>query len=82
MVVAGNPNVPAIDLDSILFLEQGERALGQVFDVFGPVQTPFYVIRFNSYQHVMETNVQCGDRVYFAPTTDHTNFVVLDELMR
>lgn len=82
VVVGGYPNVPPIDLDSVLFLEHGERALGHVFDVFGPVQTPFYVVRFNSSQHVMEAKVQCGDLVYFAPTTDHTNFVVLDELMR
>ncbi|KAK4302181.1 hypothetical protein Pmani_025715 [Petrolisthes manimaculis] len=82
VVVAGYPNVPPIDLDSVLFVERGSRSLGQVFDVFGPVQTPFYVVRFNSSQHVIEAKIQCGDLVYFAPTTDHTNFVLLHELMR
>lgn len=82
VVVQGFPNIPPIDLDSVLFLEKGQRALGQVFDVFGPVQEPLYVVRFNSSEHIKEFKVNKGDHVYFAPTTEHTSFVVVDELMR
>ena len=45
MVVKSLPNTAAVDLESVLFLEKGGRALGRVFDVFGPVTRPFYAIR-------------------------------------
>ncbi|XP_042218534.1 uncharacterized protein LOC121863789 [Homarus americanus] len=82
VVVAAFPNIPAIDLDSVLFLDQGKRVLGQVFDVFGPVQEPFYVVRFNSTEHVHGYKVELGDQVYFAPSTEHTSFVVISDLMK
>ncbi len=47
VVVRGLPQKPAVDLDSVLFLDKGERALGKVFDVFGPVNAPFYSVRFD-----------------------------------
>lgn len=82
VVVEAFPNIPAIDLDSVLFLDHGNRALGQIFDVFGPVQQPFYVVRFNSAEHVRGYKIDPGDLVYFAPSTEHTNFIVIDELMK
>ena len=36
---------PALDLDSVLFLDSGSRVLGRVFDVIGPVQRPYYCVR-------------------------------------
>lgn len=82
VVVAASPNIVPIDLDSVLFLDQGQRALGKVFDVFGPVQEPFYVVRFNSTAHLQEFNVQVGDPIYFAPSTEHTTLVHVAELMK
>ena len=46
MVVKSLPNTAAVDLESVLFLEKGGRALGRVFDVFGPVTRPFYAVRY------------------------------------
>lgn len=82
MVVEAFPNIPPIDLDSVLFLDRGKRALGQIFDVFGPVQQPFYVVRFNSAEHVRGHKIDPGDLVCFAPSTEHTNYVVIDDLMK
>nr|XP_053647165.1 uncharacterized protein LOC128698799 [Cherax quadricarinatus]XP_053647166.1 uncharacterized protein LOC128698799 [Cherax quadricarinatus] len=82
VVVEAFAKIPAIDLDSVLFLDHGKRTLGQVFDVFGPVQEPFYVVRFNSADHIKDNKIEKGDIVYFAPSTEHTNFIVIDELMR
>ena len=45
VVVKAILNFPAIDLDSVLFLENGLRTLGKVFDVFGPVSEPYYSVR-------------------------------------
>ena len=46
VVVKSLPNTAAVDLESVLFLEKGGRALGRVFDVFGPVSRPFYAVRY------------------------------------
>ena len=45
------PNTAAVDLESVLFLEKGSRALGRVFDVFGPVSRPFYAVRCSAVSH-------------------------------
>jgi len=82
VVIESNPGLPALDLESVLFLEKGAKALGRVFDVIGPVTRPFYVVRFNSEQHVRERGVTRGMMVYFAPKTEHTTFVFLEQLMK
>ncbi|XP_039756492.1 H/ACA ribonucleoprotein complex non-core subunit NAF1 [Pararge aegeria] len=82
VIVRAFPQTPAVDLDSVLFLENGAKALGKVFDVFGPVTEPHYCVRFNSVEHVRERGVSCGAEVFIAPRTDHTNYVFLAELMK
>ncbi|XP_068220715.1 H/ACA ribonucleoprotein complex non-core subunit NAF1 [Palaemon carinicauda] len=82
VVVQGHHGIPPIDLDSVLFLDHGKKALGVIFDVFGHVQEPLYVVRFNSSEHIKEHDIKKGDPVFYAPETEHTSFVVIDELMR
>jgi rRNA processing protein Gar1 len=45
-VVEGRPYSAALDLDTILFLDK-DTPFGRVFDVFGPVEKPFYAIRLD-----------------------------------
>ncbi|KAF9788834.1 hypothetical protein SFRURICE_018410 [Spodoptera frugiperda] len=82
VIVRALPETPAVDLDSVLFLEKGAKALGRVFDVFGPVTEPHYCVRFNSVEHVRERGAQPGADVYIAPQSQHTNYVFLTELMK
>ncbi|CAB3230157.1 unnamed protein product [Arctia plantaginis] len=82
VIVRALPETPAVDLDSVLFLENGSKALGKVFDVFGPITEPHYCVRFNSAEHVRERGVAPGMDVYIAPKTQHTNYVFLSELMK
>lgn len=82
VIVQARLGCPAIDLDSVLFLDHGKKILGQVFDVFGPVSEPMYMVRFNSAQHIAEQGVQLGMEVYFAPRTKHTAYVFLDALFQ
>lgn len=42
VIVRALPETPAVDLDSVLFLENGAKTLGKVFDVFGPVSISFF----------------------------------------
>ncbi|KAJ8714888.1 hypothetical protein PYW08_004869 [Mythimna loreyi] len=82
VIVRALPETPAVDLDSVLFLDNGSKALGKVFDVFGPITEPHYCVRFNSVEHVRERGVQPGMDVYIAPQSQHTNYVFLSELMK
>lgn len=82
VIVSAKKGCPAIDLDSALFLDHGKTFLGQVFDVFGQVSEPMYMIRFNSLQHILEQGIEVGMEVYFAPRTRHTAFVFVDALFK
>lgn len=76
------PNFAAVDIDTVLFLDKGNRTLGQVFDVMGNVSEPIYCVRFNKSQDIVDNKIDVGAIVYVAPKTEHTNFIVLAELMR
>lgn len=82
MVVQALKNTPALDLDSVLFLDKGKRTLGRIFDVIGPVCEPAYCVRFNSVEHIREKGVEKEMMVYCAPKTDHTSYVFLGELLK
>ena len=82
VVVKAHPNTAALDLESVLFLEKGKRPLGKVFDVIGPVASPFYCVRFNSTQHIKDKDITVESEVYCAPRTEHTSFVFVEQLRK
>ncbi|XP_050668288.1 H/ACA ribonucleoprotein complex non-core subunit NAF1 [Leptidea sinapis] len=82
VIVQAFPGTSAVDIDTILFLENGAKALGKVFDVFGPVREPHYCVRFNSPEHIVGRGIEIGMEVCIAPRTSHTNYVFVNELMR
>lgn len=75
-------NFAAVDIDTVLFLEKGNRTLGQVFDVMGNVASPIYCVRFNSSKDIVDRKITIGLKVYAAPKTEYTNFIVLSDLMK
>jgi len=82
VVVKASPQTPALDSDSILFLEN-RSCLGLVFETFGPVQRPFYSIRFNKESDISDKNVQVGDKVFYAPEMmEYSNYVFVAELKK
>lgn len=76
------PNFAAVDLDTVLFLNKGNRTLGQVFDIMGIVTSPIYCVRFNKFEDIVAKDINIGDDVYVAPRTEHTSFIVLTDLMK
>lgn len=70
-----------LDIDSVLFLENGKKTLGRVFDVIGPVAVPIYCIRFNNNDDIIAKGITVGNKVYFAPRTEHSSFVILSQIM-
>ena len=77
VVVQSMPGKPAVDLESVLFLDKGSRPLGKVFDVIGPVSLPLYCVRFNSHDHIKEAGVSVGTSVYVAPRYSSVFFRLL-----
>lgn len=82
VVVESMPGNPALDLDSVLFLDSGSRVLGRVFDVIGPVQRPYYCVRFNTADDIKQKGIERGEDVYYAPKSGLTTFVFLEQLMK
>ena len=52
-----------------------------MFEIFGPVQSPFYSVRFNSAADIEALGVSIGDEVYFAPEeSEFTTYVFVNQL--
>lgn len=75
-------NQPPLDIDSVLFVDRGQRALGRIFDVFGPVNKPYYAVRFNDSEHIKKFDIQIKEPVYCAPQTEYASFVLVSRLMK
>lgn len=64
-VVIASTCTEVLDFDSYLFDEKG-NSIGQVYDIFGQVKNPQYVVRFNSSE---EASIMPIDmKIYYAPT--------------
>ncbi|XP_014205496.1 H/ACA ribonucleoprotein complex non-core subunit NAF1 [Copidosoma floridanum] len=82
VVVKPEPDKLTLNLDTVLFIERGKRALGHIFDVFGQVSQPHYCVRFNSSEHIHERDIKEGMTVYFCPNSPYTSVVFLSELRK
>uniref|UniRef100_A0A182P7I1 H/ACA ribonucleoprotein complex non-core subunit NAF1 n=1 Tax=Anopheles epiroticus TaxID=199890 RepID=A0A182P7I1_9DIPT len=82
VLVQSVPGAELLNLDTVLFLERGKRALGKIFDVIGQVNQPIYCVLFNSNQEILSKNITSGMEVFCAPRTEYTSFIILSELMR
>lgn len=81
VLVESLPNFAAVDIDTVLFLDKGNRTLGQVFDVMGNVSAPIYCVRFNTVQDITAKDIKTGLHVYVAPQSEYTNFIVISDLI-
>ena len=56
-------------------------SLLQVFEVFGPVSSPFYILRFNSAEQLVDKGLREGLTVYYAPSMkEYTGYILIQEL--
>ncbi|XP_055596025.1 H/ACA ribonucleoprotein complex non-core subunit NAF1 [Uranotaenia lowii] len=82
VIVQSYGGVELLNLETVLFLEQGKRCLGKIFDVIGQVQAPMYCVLFNTRQEVLSKGISVGAPVYCAPQTEHTSFIILSDLVK
>ncbi|KAK2542802.1 Naf1 [Columba livia] len=80
VIIESMRGLPPINEDSIIFKED-RQAAGKIFEVFGPVLHPFYVLRFNSSEHIIAKGITVQDSMYFAPSVeDFTQYIFAEKL--
>lgn len=63
------------------FFSAGPKVFGKVFEVFGPVSTPWYSVRFNSKADIEDKDIKTGMEVFYAPKKeDYTKYVFVSYL--
>uniref|UniRef100_A0A8C8VQ19 H/ACA ribonucleoprotein complex subunit n=1 Tax=Pelusios castaneus TaxID=367368 RepID=A0A8C8VQ19_9SAUR len=82
VIIESLKGLPPVNEESIIF--KGDRhAAGKIFEIFGPVLHPFYVLRFNSPEHIEEKGINTQDTVYFAPSVeDFTQYIFTEKLKK
>ncbi|KAI1238400.1 H/ACA ribonucleoprotein complex non-core subunit NAF1, partial [Lamprotornis superbus] len=80
VIIESLRGLPPVNEESIIFKED-RQAAGKIFEIFGPVSHPFYVIRFNSSEHIKERGINVQDSMYFAPSVeDFTQYIFAEKL--
>ncbi|KAM3940182.1 H/ACA ribonucleoprotein complex non-core subunit NAF1 [Leptodactylus fuscus] len=74
--------IQPLNEDTVVFKED-RGVVGKIFEIFGPVPHPFYVVRFNSKDHIESSGIKMKDTMYFAPSVeDFTQYIIPDALKR
>ncbi|NXJ23095.1 NAF1 protein, partial [Dicrurus megarhynchus] len=80
VIIESLRGLPPVNEESIIFKED-RQAAGKIFEIFGPVSHPFYVIRFNSSEHIKAKGINVQDSMYFAPSVeDFTQYIFAEKL--
>lgn len=80
VIVQSNQNMPPLNEETVVFLE-GRVSCGKIFEVFGPVSSPWYSLRFNSTEDIANKGITVGTKMFCAPKVDkYTNFVFVEHL--
>ncbi|NXR24744.1 NAF1 protein, partial [Cinclus mexicanus] len=80
VIIESLRGLPPVNEESIIFKED-RQAAGKIFEIFGPVSHPFYVIRFNNSEHIKEKGISVQDSMYFAPSVeDFTQYIFAEKL--
>ncbi|CAL1261164.1 unnamed protein product [Larinioides sclopetarius] len=82
VIVESDGNSNPLDDDSVLFLSS-DKPLGKIHDVFGNVNKPNYVVRFNKAEDIFDKGVTAGQIVYYSPANGElTRYVLVDVLKK
>lgn len=80
VIIESVTNLPPVNEETIIF-KSDRQAAGKIFEIFGPVAHPFYVLRFNSSEHIESKGIKIKDTMYFAPSMkDFTQYIFTEKL--
>ncbi|XP_078533133.1 H/ACA ribonucleoprotein complex non-core subunit NAF1 [Lissotriton helveticus] len=73
-------NQPVLSEGSVIF-KANRSSAGKIFDIFGPIPRPSYLLRFNSEEHIAAHGVKVEDIVYFVPNSqEFTKYLETEKL--
>ncbi|XP_022092868.1 H/ACA ribonucleoprotein complex non-core subunit NAF1-like isoform X2 [Acanthaster planci] len=81
VVIQSNLGVEVLDSDTVLFLED-RKAIGMIFEVFGPVSCPLYTLRFNSVSDIKDLKIELQTQVFFAPKIQNMTTYVFTQRLK
>ncbi|XP_072352255.1 uncharacterized protein naf1 [Scyliorhinus torazame] len=80
VIVESLKDMPPVNEETILF-KMDNTSVGKVFEVFGPVSHPFYILRFNSIEDITAKEIKLQEVFYFAPAVkDFTQYIFTEHL--
>ncbi|XP_042325256.1 H/ACA ribonucleoprotein complex non-core subunit NAF1 [Sceloporus undulatus] len=81
VIVESQKGLPPVNEDTVLFKDD-RRSVGKIFEVFGPVSHPFYVLQFNSPEHIESKDIKVHDAMYFAPSVESFTQYIFPEKIK
>ncbi|XP_017349749.1 H/ACA ribonucleoprotein complex non-core subunit NAF1 isoform X2 [Ictalurus punctatus] len=80
VIIESKKDTPTLNDDSVLF-NKDRMSIGRVFEVFGPVCQPYYILRFNSQEDIEQRDLKIKEPVYFAPKIkDFTEYIFVEQI--
>ncbi|XP_068607584.1 H/ACA ribonucleoprotein complex non-core subunit NAF1 [Brachionichthys hirsutus] len=80
VIIQSLKDMPPLTDDSIIFTSD-RVSLAKVFEVFGPVSSPLYILRFNSVEQISSKGLREGLSVYYAPAIkEYTGYIFVKQL--
>ncbi|MED6182660.1 hypothetical protein PIB30_030739 [Stylosanthes scabra] len=73
VIVEGIEKHDPLSEGSILWITESRKPLGLIDEIFGPVKTPYYIVRYNS-ENEVPSEVQGGTLISFVP--EFANYVL------
>nr|XP_020665593.1 H/ACA ribonucleoprotein complex non-core subunit NAF1 isoform X3 [Pogona vitticeps] len=81
VIIESEKGLPPVNEDTVFFKDD-HHSIGKVFEVFGPVSHPFYVLQFNSPEHIESKGIKIHDAVYFAPSVESFTQYIFPEKLK
>lgn len=81
VIIESLKGLQPVNEDTVLFKDD-RQSIGKVFEVFGPVSHPFYVLQFNNPKHIEAKCIKVHDMVYFAPSVENFTQYIFPEKLK
>ncbi|XP_032080508.1 H/ACA ribonucleoprotein complex non-core subunit NAF1 [Thamnophis elegans] len=81
VIIESEKGLPPVNENTVLF-KKNRHSLGKIFEIFGPVSHPFYVVQFNSAEHIQSKDIKIKDAVHFAPAVESFTQYIFPEKLK
>ncbi|KAJ4944913.1 hypothetical protein JOQ06_013452 [Pogonophryne albipinna] len=80
VIIQSLKDTPPLTDDSVIFTSD-RLAVGKVFEVFGPVSSPLYILRFSSEEQIRSKGLTEGLTLYYTPSIkEYAKYILTQQL--